>query len=121
MSDLIVLEAGGRWIALTLDELQQFEARVSQVLPPRAVTTPAAPTLLDADGMAAATGVPASWFAAAARENKISYVPFGRWVRFDLAVVAKELAHARKTAESEPIAKLGRSRRQKLNGIGARA
>lgn len=44
-------------------------------------------TLLDAQGMAAATGVPASWFETAAARDAIPSIKFGRWRRFDLQAV----------------------------------
>ncbi len=115
-------------LALTTDELQAALSRAAELLPQSTAPAGDAPAhpqrLLDADGMAAATGVPASWFAAAARANKISCVGFGRWIRFDLAVVAKELAEARRGAVPEPAPGLPPPRRHKLaraNGKGAQA
>jgi predicted DNA-binding transcriptional regulator AlpA len=42
------------------------------------------PRLLSAKEMEAATGVPASWFAAQARERRIPFRKIGRYVRFSL-------------------------------------
>jgi hypothetical protein len=127
-SHLILLPVPGvGLLALTADELQRALNQGAEVLPQSTNTVPAggAPNrsdgLLDADGMAAATGVPASWFATAARANKISYVGFGRWIRFDLAVVARELAQARKATVPESPPKIPQSRRHKLNGMAAHA
>jgi hypothetical protein len=128
-SHLILLEAPGGYIALTPEELQTGYLRAAEIAPPvlRGGSGPAAngeppvnsDGLLDADGMAAATGVPASWFATAARANKISYVGFGRWIRFDFEAVVKEMAQARKAADPEPAApKLPPSRKHKLNRKG---
>jgi hypothetical protein len=121
-SHLVLLPVPGvGLLALTADELQAALARAAEALPQStaAAGNAKATELLDADGMAAATGVPASWFAAAARANKISYVGFGRWIRFDLAVVASELAQARKIPMPEPTVKLPPPRRH-TNGRGLR-
>jgi hypothetical protein len=98
-SQVIFSVPGVGLLALTGSELQAARSRAAKLLPPDntgvAPASAAKPDgLLDADQMAEATGVPASWFAAAARANKISHVTFGRWIRFDFAVVARELAHA---------------------------
>jgi hypothetical protein len=90
-SPLLVLHAEGFGnIALTLDGLTEARRRAAEVLPPASNTSAgSAPkdgtseALLDAAGVAAATGVPASWFEQAARADLIPHHVFGRWIRFD--------------------------------------
>jgi hypothetical protein len=84
-------------LAMTPEELQQAVSRgreATRGIDAAALgfapdgTAPAKPEgLLDAEGMADATGVPASWFESAANRGDIPSIKFGRWRRFDLQQV----------------------------------
>jgi hypothetical protein len=47
----------------------------------------ASPRLLTADEMSTATGVPATWFAEAARQQSIPHYKIGKYTRFDPSAV----------------------------------
>lgn len=59
--------------------------------PAAASASSAAPKLLSAEEMEAATSIPASWYATQARERRIPFRKLGRYVRFDFdEVMASE-------------------------------
>lgn len=45
------------------------------------------PELLDANQLEKRTGIPASWWAAQARERRVPFHKFGRYVRFDITEI----------------------------------
>lgn len=64
---------------------EAYEAALRPIAAPQPSDT--SPKLLSASEMQAATGVPASWFAAQARERRIPFRKIGRYVRFTLEEV----------------------------------
>jgi len=79
---------------MPIEELQTALSRGRDAFARADMGTPAAApkgdvseALLDASGMAAATGVPASWWESAARAGTVPCHRIGRWVRFDYAEV----------------------------------
>ena len=71
---------------------------------PGAATVPAAQPepaqLLDAAELETRTGVPASWWMTQARERRVPFQKFGRYVRFDLAEVRACDAYKRRVIDS---------------------
>jgi hypothetical protein len=76
-----VLVLDGETFRAALAEGARLTAAATSPAPPPAV---ASPKLLSAEQMEVATGVPASWFAAQARERRIPCTKIGRYVRFSL-------------------------------------
>jgi len=66
-----------------------------------------APRLLSAEEMQAATGVPASWFEAQARERRIPFRKFGRWPRFDLEEILSLESFQRRAIPSGGMVRAG--------------
>lgn len=119
MADLILIAAPPPWgsIALTLEELNAAHARARTVA--AAVvqdegqnqhTSDQAGAVVDAEGMSKLTGVPASWFAAAAVRGAIPSVRFGRWVRFEPAAVIAAMKDCNKEQNTvaPPVLPAGR-------------
>jgi hypothetical protein len=89
----------GRWLALTAEAFAEALQAGATAMPSPArsqCVEGGATKLASADDMEAATGVPASWFAAQARERRIPFRKIGRYVRFDVAeVLASEALQRR--------------------------
>lgn len=114
MTDVLV-PFGGEFIALSQNQLQEAVKRGRELLPPTpaAVAQPA-DTILDADGMAAVTGVPASWFGEQARQGKIPYLRVGKYVRFRLNEVLEALAVGVRPGDSLSIVRKKREPKQNI-------
>ncbi len=80
---MITLEFGGQVLALTDEEFEVARLRGLEMMPPGSGHTRES-EILDASGMEAATGVPATWWAQAAREGTVPYLKLGKYVRFNL-------------------------------------
>jgi excisionase family DNA binding protein len=94
VTDYLLPVPGLGLLIVTAEELHAALSRGRAVLgqadigiPPSTPKDGTSGALLDASEMAAATGVPASWFETAAREGLIPHHMFGRWRRFDYAEV----------------------------------
>lgn len=74
----------GRWLALPPDAFRAALEAGAALLPATRHLAAAEPTqrLLSAEELQERTGVPASWFATQARERRIPFHKFGRYVRF---------------------------------------
>jgi hypothetical protein len=66
---------------------EAYEAALIPLAGPAPSAAPPSPKLLSAEEMEASTSVPASWYATQARERRIPFRKFGRYVRFDIAEV----------------------------------
>jgi hypothetical protein len=69
------------------------------VKPAREIASPTS-ELLDADGLEARTGIPASWWMTQARERRVPFRKMGRYVRFDVAEVMACEAYKRRALEN---------------------
>ena len=88
--------AGGPGVALTLPELAEGRRRARELdagsnsHPPAAANgsdRTQAEGLLDAEALARALSLPASWIETATREGRIPHRKFGRWRRYALTEV----------------------------------
>ena len=80
---MILLEFGGQPLALTDEEFEAARLRGLELMPV-AVTTGNSAEILDAQGMQAATGIPASWWLEAARQGAVPHFKLGKYIRFSL-------------------------------------
>lgn len=88
MIDRIVIAFGPEVLVLTADEFAQARERGrAMVAPPIAAPTAPAASLVDADALEKATGVPARWWMDQARVHRVPHRRIGRFVRFDLTEV----------------------------------
>ncbi|MGH9643443.1 MAG: hypothetical protein ACRD3Q_13590 [Terriglobales bacterium] len=90
MADTVLVPLpDGRWLALTSEAFRAALAEGQHLSASAAPSSAAKATskLISAEEMQEATGVPASWFAAQARERRIPFHKLGRYVRFNLEEV----------------------------------
>jgi hypothetical protein len=81
----VLVPFGDRLLALSETALQEALAAGDAIMGrAAAVPEPAADLVLDAAGMEAQTGVPASWWAEAARRGDVPHIRAGKYVRFRL-------------------------------------
>ncbi|MCG3201197.1 MAG: hypothetical protein NFCOHLIN_01063 [Gammaproteobacteria bacterium] len=81
---LLVIDVAGERLALT-PEMREEALRLARLAFPPPPPTEGTDTIVDAEGAAAATGVPVSWFLEQARRGAIPHLRFGKYVRFRLA------------------------------------
>lgn len=84
---------GDRVLALS-DEALQEALTAGDAIMGRAMAAPepAADVVLDVTGMEARTGIPASWWADAARKGDVPHIRAGKYVRFRLNEALDALA-----------------------------
>jgi hypothetical protein len=87
VTDLVLLEFAGEPLAFPREQFEEARARGKALMVPAAGSSGEPARLLTAEELETATGVPASWFAAQARERRIPFRKLGRYVRFDFAEV----------------------------------
>jgi hypothetical protein len=93
---LVLIPFGSEFLALTHEEFEQARARGRELMPATSPPTDTpADRILDADGMASMTGVPASWFLEAARRGDIPALRFGKYCRFSVGDVLATLTVTR--------------------------
>src|SRR5262245_46643933 len=96
MSDNVLIPLPGLGtLELPRDVFEQHLVRPADPAPPRAREA----EILDADQLEARTGVPASWWMTQARERRIPFKKFGRYVRFDFLEVSECDAYRRRVIE----------------------
>ena len=101
MADLVLVVVPGLGpLALSPDALRAARVKgrelVGEVDAPPVAAIAAAPALVDATDLEARTGIPATWWAAMARERRVPHQRIGRRVRFDVAeVMASEAVRKR--------------------------
>ncbi len=118
---LLLISIGGEHLALTRAEFEQARARGRELMPatPPPTNTPA-DRILDAEGMAQETGVPASWFLEQARQGTIPHIRAGKYVRFQIAEVLDHLkASGRRATTITNISTTGTSCRRGKNSAGS--
>lgn len=85
---------GLTWLVLSPEQfreaLQRGQEFVGLVEKPGQATF-AEDRVLDAEGMEAATGIPATWFLEQARQRRIPHIRAGKYVRFRLSEVLAAL------------------------------
>ncbi len=85
---MIIIPVGDAFLALSSAQLEEALARGREILPTRPQHDAVEDDrVLDADGMAEMTGVPATWFLEAARRGDIPCLRFGKYCRFRLREV----------------------------------
>lgn len=75
-----------------------FEQYLRVDVPPRVERVGSA-DIVDADKLEERTGIPASWWMTQARERRIPFHKFGRYVRFDFAEVTRCDAYKRRAVD----------------------
>jgi hypothetical protein len=103
MTHVVVIVPGLGPIALTPDALRAARVKGRELVGETETTiappTTAAPLLVDASQLEERTGIPATWWMAQAREQRIPHQKIGRRVRFRLdEVMACEAVMRRKAA-----------------------
>jgi hypothetical protein len=82
---MILLDFAGQPLALTDDEFEAARQRGLELMPTVAGDGgERGSEILDASGMEAATGVPASWWLEAARQGTVPHFKLGKYIRFSL-------------------------------------
>ena len=96
MSDRVLIPLPGvGTLELPREVYEQHLVRPAPTAPLRAQEA----EILDADQLEQRTGVPASWWMTQARERRIPFKKFGRYVRFDFAEVAACDAYRRRVID----------------------
>jgi hypothetical protein len=89
---LIIIPHGHGFLAFSLDTFKKAQA-LGQAIMGQPAGSPSVETgqhdekILDAEQAQTLTGVPSSWFLEQARQEKIPYLRFGKYVRFKLSEV----------------------------------
>ncbi len=82
---VVVLEFAGHPLALTEEEFEAARQRGLELIPPSpGGTGESGSEILDASGMEARTGVPASWWLESARRGTVPHLKLGKYIRFCL-------------------------------------
>ena len=96
MSDHVVIPLPGLGtLQLPRDVFEQHLVRPALAEPPQQPTE-----IVDADQLEQRTRVPAGWWMTQARERRIPFQKFGRYVRFNLAEVLACDAYKRRVIDS---------------------
>jgi excisionase family DNA binding protein len=96
MADRILIPlADGQWLALDGEDFNTALAAGAALMAPTATAINATEPLLDANELAAALQLPATWVEQAAREQRIPSLEFGRWRRFKRSEVEAHVRSAR--------------------------
>lgn len=90
----VLIPFAGEFLALAPEQLAQALQRGREIMPKTAPSpsTGALPDeILDAEGMAAKTNIPASWWLEQARQEAIPHIRAGKYVRFKFSEVLVSL------------------------------
>ena len=97
MSDRIVIPLPGLGtLELPREVFEEHLVRVDACPAPERLGA----ELVDAEQLEQRTGIPASWWMTQARERRVPFRKFGRYVRFDLAEVMACDAYKRRAIDS---------------------
>jgi len=103
---MVLIPIGHDYLALPQEQFQEALKRGRELMPNQLPNTPVHTDdrIVDAEGAAAITGVPATWFLEQARQEGIPHLRFGKYVRFRLsealeaAMVRRGTVQLRRTA-----------------------
>lgn len=103
----ILIPFNSAWLALTPEQLHDALQR-GRMLVGVAEPTPAPvdDRIVDAEGAAKLTGVPASWFEQQMREGRIPHLQFGKYRRLRVSDLLAAVETRRPGDKSSPHAKL---------------
>ncbi len=107
MSTPVLIALGSEFLLLTLEQFQEALHRGRALVPQ--TSAPAvreADEILDADGIAERTQIPASWFLEQARQRKLCHLRAGKYVRFCLNDVLDALQIAASTDQRSVASKI---------------
>ena len=107
MVNTLLIPFHGELLALDLETFEEARRRGRELVPAPA-TPVSAPNdlaqILDADGIASRTGIPASWFLEQSRRGTIPHIKAGKYTRFALTEVLAALkVDKRITTALEPV------------------
>lgn len=95
---MVLVPFGTNLLAMSAEQFQEALERGRSLAPssaqPEMTTTD--DRIVDADGAASETGVPATWFLEQARRNTIPHLKFGKYVRFRLSEVLEAVTTNRR-------------------------
>ncbi len=98
MSTPVLIALGSEFLLLTLEQFQEALHRGRALVPQTSgPVVREADEILDADGIAERTQIPASWFLEQARQRKLCHLRAGKYVRFRLNDVLDALQIAAST------------------------
>lgn len=92
--EIVLIPFGNEFVAMTREAFQEGIEKGRHITGATASpeNTKPIPKLLDADQACELTGVPASWFLEAARQDRIPHLKMGKYVRFKMSDVYDALA-----------------------------
>jgi hypothetical protein len=96
---MVLVPFGSEFLALSPVQLHEALERGRELMPNKAQSAPAHADdrIVDAEGAAVITGVPASWFEEQARRNTIPHLRFGKYPRFRVSEVLEAVTVQRGT------------------------
>lgn len=105
MDEILLIPFHGELLALDLDTFEEALLRGRELIPsPATSVSNDLAQILDADGIALRTGIPASWFLEQARRGAIPHIKAGKYTRFALTEVLAALkVDKRITTAPEPV------------------
>lgn len=96
---MVLVPFGTNLLAMSAEQFQEALER-GRTLAPSSAQPETMKTednrIVDADGAASETGVPATWFLEQARRNTIPHLKFGKYVRFRLSAVLEAVTTSRR-------------------------
>lgn len=114
MSTPVLIALGSEFLVLTLEQFQEALHQGRAVVPQASGPVVREPDeILDADGIAERTQIPASWFLEQARQRKLCHLRAGKYVRFRLTDVLDALRIAAST-DQRSVASRNNAPRQRL-------
>jgi hypothetical protein len=98
MSNSVLIAVGSEFLLLTLEQFQEALDRGRTLVPQTStLAVREVDEILDADGIAERTQIPASWFLEQARQRKLCHLRAGKYVRFCVTDVLDALQTAAST------------------------
>lgn len=96
MPDTLLIPFGAEFLALDHATFEEARQRAREMLPSPSTAPAVTSEILDADGIAERTGIPASWFLEQARRGDIPHLRAGKYVRFKLDEVLAALSNGKR-------------------------
>jgi hypothetical protein len=117
MSSPVLIALGSEFLLLTFEQFQEALQRGRALVPQASEpVTRELDEILDADGMAEKTQIPASWFLEQARQYKLPHLRVGKYVRFEVAKVLEMLRVSPDTRTDGPHVGRKNTRAQAVSG-----